>query len=72
MQYREAALGDGCRLIIYRDMNENQKSSFSYTSCLEMGKTGHSKEQFEYNRPFCGVTVFRTNTALDAKDVYDR
>lgn len=72
VQYRQSDLSDGGRIIIYRDMAENQKTAFNYRRCMEMGKKGYGEDDFQANRDLWGVYVLRTTSSLSAQETYEK
>lgn len=70
IMYKEVALADRERIIVAKDMAENQKTAFHYRRCIEMEKRGYTEEEYTRLRSLWGIVVLRTNSTLSAEKVY--
>lgn len=71
VQYYERKLSDTERILIFRDVDENEKCRFNYQRCIDQGKKGYTAEKLEANKEFFGVYVFQTNCTKPPKEVFE-
>ncbi|MDD6241313.1 MAG: transposase [Eubacteriales bacterium] len=52
---------EGCRIIVFRDEQENLNDRLSYNAELEKGTAGYSQEEFQRLKDLFGVIVLKTD-----------
>ncbi len=71
IQYCERKISDTERVLIFRDVDENEKCRYNYQRCIDQGKKGYTPEKLEANKEFFGVYVFQTNCDKGPKAVFE-
>lgn len=71
IQYCERKIPDTKRILIFRDVDENEKCRYNYQRCIDQGKRGYTPEKLEANKEFFGVYVFQTNSTKSPKEVFE-
>lgn len=71
IQYYEKELKDGSRMIIYKDIDENNSTIKNYLYMLDMGENGYTQEMLEKNREWWGVYVLKTTMKETAKEIFE-
>lgn len=62
---------DTRRIIVSRDIDENEKCRFNYQRCIDQGKKGYTPEKLEEQKEFFGVYVLETNSSKSAQEVFE-
>lgn len=70
IDYMEKDIGDGRRIIVCRDVDENERTRYNYLRCIDEGKTEYTIDNYERNKEFFGVFVLLTNTKYTADQVF--
>ena len=71
VQYFERKVTDTRRIIVSRDIDENEKCRFNYQRCIDQGKKGYTPEKLEEQKEFFGVYVLETNSSKSAQEVFE-
>lgn len=71
IEYYEMELPGNKRVIVYRDIDENEKKRFNYQRNIDAGKKGYTKEGLEANKELFGVYVLQTNSSKSAQEVFE-
>ena len=70
IQYFERKISDTERVLIFRDVDENEKCLFNYQRCIDQGKKGYTPEKLKENQEFFGVYVFQTNSTKSPSEIF--
>lgn len=70
VQFRQTELPGGDRVIVFRDVEENERCRFNYQRCIDQGRSGYTPEGLERQGENFGVYVLRTSSALGAPEVF--
>ncbi len=70
IQYYERSISDTERIVIFRDVDENEKCRYNYQRCIDQGKKGYTSENLDANKELFGVYVFQTNCDKGPRDIY--
>ena len=70
VQFREAALPGGDRVIVFRDVEENERCRFNYQRNIDQGKAGYTAGKLAEQAENFGVYVLRTSSGLGAPEVF--
>ena len=70
VQYYERKVSDARRIIVFRDVDENEKCRFNYQRCIDQGKKGYTAEKLEEQKEFFGVYVLQTNSSRPPEEVF--
>lgn len=70
IQWRQTRLEGGDRVIVFRDVEENERCRFNYQRCIDLGRPGYTPEGLEEKKEVFGVYVLRTSSKLVAADVF--
>ena len=62
----EQGLANGKRIVVCRDIDENEKMRYNYLRSIDQEKDEYTIEDFEKNKEFFGVSVLLTNSKLEA------
>ncbi len=71
IQFFERKISDMERVLIFRDVDENEKCRYNYQRCIDQGGKGYTPEKLEANKEFFGVYVFQTNSTKSPKEVFE-
>lgn len=69
--YYEEQIDDKTRIIVFKDMDENNSKRKSYKQLMELGETGYTKENYDKYCDWWGVYFLQTTTKDSAPVVYD-
>lgn len=70
VQFRQTGLEGGDRVIVFRDVEENERCRFNYQRCIDLGRPGYTPEGLEAQAENFGVYVLRTSSGLGAAEVF--
>jgi len=70
VEYYERKMDDDKRILVYRDIDENEKCRFNYQRCIDQRKKGYTAEKLAEQKEFFGVYVLQTNSSKSAPDVF--
>lgn len=70
VQWRQTRLEGGDRVIVFRDVEENERCRFNYQRCIDLGRAGYTAEGLEEQKETFGVYVLRTSSKLAAPEVF--
>ena len=70
VEYMERDINDGRKVVICRDLEENEKRRYNYLRCIDEGGSGYTIENFEKNKELFGVFVLLTNTKQSASETF--
>lgn len=68
--YYEETLSEGIRLIVYKDVDENNSKRKSYKQHMDAEDSGYTQEQYDRYCPWWGVYALQTTTTDPAHVVY--
>lgn len=68
--YHEENIDDRTRIIVYKDIDENNSKRKSYKQLLDLGERGYSQESYDKYRDWWGVYILQTTTDEPASEVY--
>ena len=71
IQYCERKISDTKRILVFRDVDENEKCRYNYQRCIDQGKKGYTPEKLEAMKEFFGVYVLQTNCSKTPKEVFE-
>lgn len=71
IQFRQTRLEGGDRVIVFRDVEENERCRSDYQRCIDLGRAGYTPERLEEKKEAFGVYVLRTSSKLRAQDVFE-
>ena len=71
VEYMERVLANGRRIVVYRDIDENEKTRYDYLRSIDQGKAEYTQENYEKNKDFFGVHVLLTNATLEPQDIFE-
>ena len=69
--WRQVRLGGGDRVIVFRDVEENERCRYNYQRCIDLGRAGYTAEGLAAQAENFGVYVLRTSSSLGAPEVFD-
>ena len=55
---------------VFRDIDENEKCRYNYQHCMELGRSGYTREKFEKSKETFGVYVLQSNSAKPADEIF--
>ena len=67
----EKKISENERVLVFQDVDENEKSRFNYLRCIDLGKKGYTQEKLAEVQDFFGVYVLQTNSSKSAKEVFE-
>ena len=71
IEYKDEII-DGCRVLTYRDLNESAQEQENYLRHMEKGDKSYTKESFDKQKNFMGVTVLQTSLEYQSpKEIYE-
>ena len=68
--YHEEQLDETTRLIVFKDVDENNSTRKSYKIKMDFGETGYTEEGYQQYCDWWGVYVLQTNDKEPASQVY--
>lgn len=71
IQFRQTRLEGGDRVIVFRDVEENERCRFNYQRCIDLGRPGYTPERLDEKKETFGVYVLRTSSRLKAPEVFE-
>ena len=57
IEYMSRRISDSAYVYVFRDIDENEKCRYNYQHCMELGRSGYTREKFEQNKETFGVYV---------------
>ena len=70
IEYMSRRISDSAYVYVFRDIDENEKCRYNYQHCMELGRSGYTREKFEQNKETFGVYVLQSNSAKSAQEVF--
>ena len=70
IEYMTRRISDSAYVYVFRDIDENEKCRYNYQHCMELGRSGYTREKFEQNKETFGVYVLQSNSAKSAQEVF--
>lgn len=70
IQYMQRDAGMNRRVIVFKDVEENEKIRFNYQRSIDMGKEGYTSEGLEKNKDFFGVMVLLSNSKQSPDEIF--
>lgn len=70
IEYTSRRISNTESVIVFRDIDENEKIQFNYLRSIDQGKNGYTKEHFEQNKELFGVYVLRSNAAMTEEEIF--
>ena len=70
VEYMEREIETGRKLVVCRDLDENEKTRYNYLRCIDEGRVGYTLENFNKNKELFGVFVLLTNTKQSAAEIF--
>ena len=70
VEYMQKDVDDGRKVVVCRDLEENEKSRYNYLKCIDEGRNGYTLENYEKNKYFFGVFMLLTNTKKNAHEIF--
>lgn len=71
VEYYEEEVSPGKRIIVYRDIDENNSTRKSYKMCMAQGEDGYTQERYNELCEWWGVLVIETNSKDSAQQIYE-
>lgn len=68
--FQEEDLGNGKRVIVYKDVDENNSKRKNYLRLLELGENAYTQENYEAAAPWMGVYFLQTNAKGSAAEIF--
>lgn len=68
--FYEEWIDEKTRIIVYKDVDENNSKCKSYQQMMDLGENGYTQEKYEAFRDWWGVYFLQTTTNESAADVY--
>ena len=68
--YQEKVLPEGKRLLVFKDMDENNSKRKSYKRNMDLEETGYTQEGYDKYCEWWGVYVFETNSLEPADAIF--
>ena len=68
--YYEKSLNDSTRLIVFKDMDENNSKRKNYKRLMDLGENKYTQDGYDKHCDWWGVYILQTNTDEPAADVY--
>ncbi len=68
--FYEEQINPTTRIIVYKDVDENNSKRKSYKQLMELGEKGYTQEGYDEACEWWGVYFLQTNTSESAADVY--
>lgn len=69
--YYERQVSDKVRVLVFKDIDENEKSRYNFQHNIDLGKKGYTQEKLEEMEEFFGVYVFQTNSKKTPKEIFE-
>lgn len=69
--YYEREVSDTTRVLVFKDVDENEKCRYNYQHNIDLGKNGYTQEKLKEKEEFFGVYVFQTNCKKTPKEVFE-
>ncbi|MCR5420345.1 MAG: transposase [Lachnospiraceae bacterium] len=69
--YHDEQLDNDVRIIVYKDIDENNSTIKNYLTMLDLGENGYTQEILEEKRDWWGVYVLKTNMKESAKEIFE-
>ena len=69
--YYERQISETERVLVFKDVDENEKCRYNYQHSIDLGKNGYTVEKLREKEEFFGVYVFQTNSKKSAKEVFE-
>ena len=70
IEYMEKDVTNGRKIVVCRDLEENEKTRYNYLRCIDQRKSGYTMENFEKNKDNFGVFVLLTNAKQNAEEIF--
>lgn len=70
IEYMSRRVSDNTYVYVFRDIDENEKCRYNYQHCMELGRSGYTREKFEQNKETFGVYVLQSNCAKSPEEVF--
>ncbi|MGN0866618.1 MAG: transposase [Oligosphaeraceae bacterium] len=67
----ETREGGHTTVYVFRDVEENERCRYNYLHCMDLGRSGYTREKFEAAKDFFGVYVLQTNGELGAQETFE-
>ena len=68
--YQEETIDETTRIIVFKDMDENNSKRKSYKQLMDLGENNYTTEGYNKYCDWWGVYILQTNTDESAADVY--
>ena len=68
--YHEEYIDERTRLIVFKDMDENNSKRKNYKRLMDLGENKYTQEGYEKHCDWWGVYILQTNTEEPASEVY--
>ncbi len=68
--YQEESIDENTRIIIFKDMDENNSKCKSYQQLMDLGENKYTREGYNKYCDWWGVYILQTNTDESAAEVY--
>jgi len=62
--------GKDVDVYVFRDIDENEKCRYNYLHCIELGKSGYTREQLDASKEFFGVYVLQSNSRCSPEEIF--
>lgn len=71
IEYTSYRVSDLERIYVFRDIDENEKCRYNYQHCIDLGKSGYTREKLEQTKEYFGVYVLRSNAAKTEEQIFE-
>ena len=70
IEYQEEYISEGTRIIVFKDMDENNSKRKHYQQLMDLGENKYTQEGYDKYCNWWGVYILQTNTDEPASQVY--
>mgnify|MGYP002624435089 CR=1 FL=1 len=70
IKYMQSDAGMNRKVIVFKDVEENERTRFNYQRSIDMGRDGYTSEGLEKNKDFFGVMVLLSNSKQSPDEIF--